>query len=559
MQKTTARRRPVLREDPLEAPNIIIASDSGHHAVEADVANLGTAGVETKNFRAVGIDNRAKKKGVRLSAGDGQVHPGESARDGQGGNGRSDGIAPDLTDVPETMLWALHNRAGEARRSDGVLVDPDCVRIHEALTYDFARCFGDPVGSLAVRAASIDRALRCWLKRHPDGLVVSLGEGLETQVRRVDNGRMRWLSVDLPEAIRLRERFLSPTERFHHIEVSALSPAWMDAVDPLTDVFIVAQGLLMYLEPEMVQELFSGIADRFPGAEVVFDVVPRWFSRLTLLGLNQTGHYRLPPMPWGINRDEVEPTLRRWHSRFDGVTFLDYGVPRGLPLLFADMIHHIPIIRHEVPSLVHVTITSASCQSAAISNEAALSATAPANSFEDPSTIRKTQMASSTGHVPDADTIGDMFVVFTRNAGRGGDLAMASGQIVAKRVALGMAAAINPQKADRAEFARMLPEKVEAFSAASMIMLHRSSQVNRQMTRLATDEVMTTARASIAMVGSSSPVALAEAQGRFALAWFNRAASNFVTMGMLALDAQDAVMAPLRRTVVANATRLGRS
>jgi O-methyltransferase involved in polyketide biosynthesis len=32
---------------------------------------------------------------------------------------------------------------------------------------------------------------------------VSLGEGLETQGRRVDNGRLRWLSVDLPDAIRL--------------------------------------------------------------------------------------------------------------------------------------------------------------------------------------------------------------------------------------------------------------------------------------------------------------------------------------------------------------------
>jgi hypothetical protein len=66
-------------------------------------------------------------------------------------------IAPDIAEVSETMLWALHNRASEARRRDGILVDPDCVRIHEAIDYDFERQFGDPVGSLAVRAAEIDR------------------------------------------------------------------------------------------------------------------------------------------------------------------------------------------------------------------------------------------------------------------------------------------------------------------------------------------------------------------------------------------------------------------
>ena len=75
----------------------------------------------------------------------------------------------------------------------------------------------------------------------------------------------------------------------------------LDMVDPSSWVFIVAQGLLMYLEPEAVRQLLAGIADRFPGAELVFDVVPRWFSHLTLLGLYQTPHYRLPPMPWGDN------------------------------------------------------------------------------------------------------------------------------------------------------------------------------------------------------------------------------------------------------------------
>jgi hypothetical protein len=82
--------------------------------------------------------------------------------------------------------------------------------IQSAINYDFAGHFGVPLGSLAARAVEIDRALRSWLDRHPEGIIVSLGEGLGTQSRRVDNGRMRWLTVDLPDAIRLREHFLNP-------------------------------------------------------------------------------------------------------------------------------------------------------------------------------------------------------------------------------------------------------------------------------------------------------------------------------------------------------------
>ena len=155
-------------------------------------------------------------------------------------------IAPGLSGVSNTMLWALHNRATEASRKDSILQDPGSVRIYQSIDYDFERHFGAPNGFLAARAAGIDQALRQWIALHPDGTVVSLGEGLETQSRRVDNGRVRWLSVDLPEAITLREHFLAPTDRFRHISISALDPAWMDAVDPEAGVFIVAQGLLMY-------------------------------------------------------------------------------------------------------------------------------------------------------------------------------------------------------------------------------------------------------------------------------------------------------------------------
>ena len=473
-------------------------------------------------------------------------------------------IAPDLADVSETMLWALHNRATEAGRHDGILVDPDSVRIRNAINYDFAGRFGDPAGSLAVRAAEIDRALRRWLERHPNGFVVSLGEGLETQVRRVDNGRLRWLSVDLPEAIRLRERFLAPTDRFHHIGVSALDVTWMDAVDPSSGVFVVAQGLLMYLESEAVHRLYSCIADRFPAAEMVFDVVPRWFSRLTLLGWKQSPLYRLPPMPWGINRDELEPTLRRWHPRLNDVEFLDYRAPRGLPLLLAQVLDHIPVVRHEVPSLVHATLATV-CPPSMISNTVTVRSVAPTPSLKerrqrlkDMKETRKPQMTSVNSGVPGAGTIGDVFAVATRNACRSSDLVIATSQVMAKRVVIGMAAALDPLRADHMELARIVPEKVEAFSTAGMIMLQRSHRANRQMTRLASDEVATTARATIAMASCSSPAGLAVAQSRFALAWFDRAASTIIAMGLLALRAQDAAMAPLRQTVAANAERLGR-
>jgi hypothetical protein len=240
-------------------------------------------------------------------------------------------------------------------------------------------------------------------------------------------------------------------------------------------------------------------------------------------------------------------------------------VPRGLPALLDHMIHHIPVVRNEAPSLIHVTMATRSCGSAAIPDTDFLEATAsacdfdqPGRSFNDMTAPRGQPMTSISANVPGTGTIGDMFAIATRNASTGGDLAITASQIVAKRVALGIAAAMDPLRADHAEFERMVPEKVEAFSVAGMIMLEQSGQANRQMTRLASDAAMATARATIAMTGCSSPVTLVQAQGRFTLEWFDRAVSNFIAMGMLALGAQEAAMLPIHQTVFANAERLGR-
>jgi O-methyltransferase involved in polyketide biosynthesis len=428
------------------------------------------------------------------------------------------------------MLWTLHNRASEARREDGILCDPESIAIHDTIDYDFVRHFGEPGGSLAVRAAAIDRELSLWLETHPDGLVVSLGEGLDSQRSRVDNGRMRWLSVDLPDAIQLREQFLPPTDRFRHIGLSVLDPAWMEGIDAAAGLFIVAQGLLMYLDGASVRELLSQIAERFPGVEIVFDVVPPWFSRLTIVGLWQTPHYRLPPMPWGIGGDDIAATLRSWHWRFDDCVFLEYGPPRGLPLLLAKLMQNFPSARQELPCLVHVTTTTAD---------------------------RNKTMRMIDDEQADAGGFGAVLAAANLNARQSSDLALAAGQVVAKRVALGVAGALNPSAADHAEFARMVPEKRDAFSAASMILFQQSEKVGRTLTRLASDEMHATANATMAVLaGGSTPAGLAALQHRFMVAWFARATSNFVTLGMLSLHGQAATMAPICEQVAVNVERL---
>jgi O-methyltransferase involved in polyketide biosynthesis len=272
-------------------------------------------------------------------------------------------ITPDLGGVPETALWTLYNRASEAKRQaangNGLIHDPEAIRIYDAIDYPFDRHFGTADGSHAVRANDIDIILRRWLAAHPAGSVVSLGEGLETQFSRVDNGSLTWLTVDLPESIRFRAQFLPSHPRCHTFVGSALDRSWMDLVRPQSDrassgeqLCIIAQGLFMYLPAAEVQHLLVDLAARFPGCLLVFDTIPHWLARLTQRpgGLKRTKHYTVPVMPWGIDCNEVTPTLLHWGVSTDCET-KPYRLPRGLPQLVSFVFSLIPRLRAQVPAI----------------------------------------------------------------------------------------------------------------------------------------------------------------------------------------------------------------
>lgn len=263
--------------------------------------------------------------------------------------------APNLTGVPETMLWTLHNRAAEARRPDTFLHDPNCVRIHAAIDYDYQRSFGQPDTSHPMRSAIFDQAVKPWMVGHPGATVVELAAGLETQFQRCDDGKVQWMCVDLPESLAVRERFLPATTRCRHLAASALDPAWMDAVDARQPVFVTAQGLFMYFEPAQVQRLFAAMAERFPSVQIMFDTIPPWFSRKTLRGFGKTRHYTAPPMPWGVKRDDIEALLRSWSPHVHEVAVRPYGAARGPAGLFLKTCCDLPGVRNLPPCIVLVS------------------------------------------------------------------------------------------------------------------------------------------------------------------------------------------------------------
>ena len=203
-------------------------------------------------------------------------------------------------------------RATEARRPDSVIDDPMAIKLVDAIDFDFAKFGFTRRQDMALRALTFDHYTRRYLIDHPSATVVALAEGLQTSFYRLDasgvGDQFRWLTVDLPPIIELRDRLLPHSDRVSMCAQSALDFSWMDRVDPSEGVFITTEGLLMYLQPDealgpdrRMRQAISGRADDVRSAAGVLRLVdtPRLADVAALPGAADAVHpvtvgYRKP-------------------------------------------------------------------------------------------------------------------------------------------------------------------------------------------------------------------------------------------------------------------------
>jgi hypothetical protein len=158
---------------------------------------------------------------------------------------------------------------------------------------------------------------------------------------------------------------------------------------------------------------------------------------------------------------------------------------------------------------------------------------------------------------PDGGTaIADFLSTAGRNSSQTTELTLAAAEVVFRRMTLGGFALVNPAAANHAEFARMVPEKTRAFSDAGSILISRSARIGQQMGQFMADEVTLAAQAATAVLTALNPVSMIAVQADAGISWAARLATLSRVIGLLALDAQAAAVAPIHRAATDNVERL---
>jgi O-methyltransferase involved in polyketide biosynthesis len=206
----------------------------------------------------------------------------------------------ELGSVQETLLLPLWGRAIETQKNNPKLIDEKAVSIINTISYDFSIISKNisKISQISWIARSIyfDIKIKEFIKNYPNSTIVNIGCGLDTTFDRIDNGKIQWIDLDLPDTIALRKNYIAETDRRKFISKSVFDTSWYDKIEKKEKLMFLLAGVIYYFtETEIIFDYSSKIGIKMANKRVI----------------DKGGIDKSAYLKWGIdNINEIE----KWNS-----------------------------------------------------------------------------------------------------------------------------------------------------------------------------------------------------------------------------------------------------
>lgn len=167
-------------------------------------------------------------------------------------------------DIQETALVTLAIRASETARPNARIKDFKAKEIIDTLGVDVSKY--DPFMShegVVARTIMYRDKLSELIKKYPNAVCVNLGCGFDDKFTQVDNGRITWFDVDLPDQIAVRRKVYQDRKRCTMMDGSALDGEWTKTLPKGKMNIIVMEGVLEYFSSEQVKTCLNMLCNSF--------------------------------------------------------------------------------------------------------------------------------------------------------------------------------------------------------------------------------------------------------------------------------------------------------
>lgn len=246
-------------------------------------------------------------------------------------------------DIQETALIPLAIKASETARPNARIEDEKAKQIIETLGVDVSKF--DPFMShegVVARTIMFRDELKKLLKDYPDALCINLGCGFDDKFSQVDNGKLIWFDVDLPDQIAVRRKVYEDRDRCTMMAGSALDGEWTKGL-PKNDMnIIVMEGVLEYFSKDQVKTCLNMLCDSFAHGYLLAELHSPFLEK------NSKHHDAVKntnaTFGWGTKSGkeylELEPRLRFVSETSYNEEMKKYSIPGKLMAIFGKNINN---------------------------------------------------------------------------------------------------------------------------------------------------------------------------------------------------------------------------
>lgn len=174
--------------------------------------------------------------------------------------------------ISKTAHWVAMFRAKETLREDALFQDPWAENLAGELGHEMLEKMGHSKStycSITVRTRTLDELLQLALRQtqYPIDAVVNMACGLDTRAFRLElPEKLHWIEIDFPKVIEYKSAVLPKKEQVQYLALDLsqkdLLAQFLSCLEErFHHVLIITEGLLMYLDPEEVENLAKDLSE----------------------------------------------------------------------------------------------------------------------------------------------------------------------------------------------------------------------------------------------------------------------------------------------------------
>lgn len=134
---------------------------------------------------------------------------------------------------------------------------------------------------MAIRSAVFDEWTEKQITENPNSIVLHIGCGLDSRIKRVGRKDINWFDIDFPKVINERKKYYCESDNYHMVATDIRSSEWQNLIKPNQDVIIILEGLSMYLSPDELRAVLLNISKRFKSVKLLMDCYSERAAKLS--------------------------------------------------------------------------------------------------------------------------------------------------------------------------------------------------------------------------------------------------------------------------------------